>query len=326
MACVRRRQDKWQCQVRRKGFQGRSKSFNQRKDAERWGVLQEHELDLMESRGLTESPPACTMTLAEGLERHSQMVRAGSGEQYLLKAMKRQPIALKVLPAVARQDVIAYRDGRLAKVGAATVAREIWLIQRTFDLARREWGFPALDNVAREVTKPRLPRGRERRLVAGEEFRLLKAARDTRTPYLSAVIRFSLQTAMRQGEILALRWDHVDLARRTALLPKTKNGRARTVPLSREAVRILEGLPRVSGGPFPVSKEAIKQAWKRITVKIGSADLHFHDLRHEAVSRLFEHGLEMPEVMMISGHTDPRMLLRYTHLNARKLIEKLDAA
>lgn len=326
MACVRRRQDKWQCQVRRKGFKARSNSFAQRKDAERWGMLQEREIDLLESRGLTESSPPCNMSLADGLERHAQLVRVGSGEQYLLRAMKRRSIATKSLTALSRQDVIAYRDGRLATVGASTVARELWLIQRTLDLARKEWGFPALDNVAREVAKPRLPRGRERRLIVGEEAKLLAAAKATRTPGLAAIIRFGLETAMRQSEMLGLRWDHIDLEGRTALLPRTKNGRARTVPLSLEAVRILKASSNDVSGPFPASKEAIKQAWKRITAKVGSPDLHFHDLRHEAVSRLFELGLEMPEVMMISGHTDPRMLLRYTHLNARKLVEKLDAA
>jgi integrase len=326
MACVRRRQDKWQCQVRRKGFKARSNSFAQRKDAERWGMLQERELDLLESRGLTEPATPCTMILADAFERHAQLVRAGSGEQYLLRAMKRRSIASKTLTTLSRQDVIAYRDARLSKVGASTVAREIWLIQRTLDLARKEWGFPSLDNVAREVAKPRLPRGRERRLVAGEETKLLMAAKATRTPGLSEIIRFGLETAMRQGEMLGLRWEHIDLEGRTALLPRTKNGRARTVPLSLEAIRILEASSNNASGPFPASKEAVKQAWKRITEKSGSPDLHFHDLRHEAVSRLFELGLEMPEVMMISGHTDPRMLLRYTHLNARKLVEKLDAA
>jgi integrase len=326
MACVRRRGDRWQCQVRRKGFKPRSKSFIQKKDAERWGILQERALDLLESRGQVEAPEACVLTLAEGLERHLQRVRPSSAERYLLGAMKRRPLADRRMTMITRLDIIAYRDARLVEVGPATVAREVWLIQRTFDLARTDWGFSALENPARQVAKPRLPRGRERRLIAGEEEALLQAANAIRTPHLASIIRFALETAMRQGEIVALSWSQIDLEERTALLPTTKNGRARTVPLSLEAIRILKTRQTNTDQVFSVNQQALKQAWKRLTHKAETPNLHFHDLRHEAISRLFEKGLEMPEVMMISGHTDPRMLLRYTHLNARKLVAKLDAA
>jgi len=326
MACIRKRGDRWQCQVRRRGFEPRSKTFAQRKDAERWGVLQERDLDELESRGETAHEIRCDLELADALDRHAALVKPKSGDHYLLTAMKRRPIAKRRLDGLNRTHFIRYRDDRLSEVGPRTVARELWLIQRTYDLARKEWGFTALENFARDVSKPRQPRGRERRLEADEETRLLENAATIKTANLQAIIRFAIETAMRQGEILALDWRHIDLVNRTALLPKTKNGRARTVPLSRRATDILTCLPTRSGRVFATTPDALKQAWNRLVIKAECRGLRFHDLRHEAVSRLFEKGLEMPETMMVSGHTDPRMLVRYTHLSARKLIEKLDAS
>ncbi len=130
---------------------------------------------------------------------------------------------------------------------------------------------------------------------------------------------------MRQGEIVGLRWRHVNMARRTALLPDTKNGESRTVPLSSVAVDLLKALPRsINGEVFPgVTTEAVKQAFIRATRRAKIEDFHFHDLRHEATTRLFERGLNIIEVSSITGHRDLQMLRRYTHLRAEDLAKKL---
>ena len=145
MACIRKRMDPWQCQVRRKGFEPRSKTFAQRKDAERWGALQELDLDNLESRGETSRAVQCDLDLATALNRHAAMVRAKTGDHYLLVAMTRCTLAKRQLDEINRTHFIRYRDDRLTAVGPRTVAREPWLIQRTYDLARKEWGFPGLD-------------------------------------------------------------------------------------------------------------------------------------------------------------------------------------
>ncbi|MFN2302004.1 MAG: site-specific integrase, partial [Gammaproteobacteria bacterium] len=134
-----------------------------------------------------------------------------------------------------------------------------------------------------------------------------------------------LETAMRRGELLSLVWPHIDLARRTALLPETKNGHARVVPLSPKAVEVLKDLrPRATGPVFPeVSNESIKRAFIRAARRAGLDDFRFHDLRHEATTRLFEKGLAMMEVASITGHRDPRKLRGYTHLAAEALAKKL---
>jgi integrase len=117
----------------------------------------------------------------------------------------------------------------------------------------------------------------------------------------------------------------VDLQARTAHLQQTKNGESRTVPLSAAALAILETRerPAESDVVFPATGNAVRLAWERLKKRAGVDDLRFHDLRHEAISRFFEHGLSMPEVSAISGHKDPRMLMRYTHLRAQDIAGKL---
>ena len=124
---------------------------------------------------------------------------------------------------------------------------------------------------------------------------------------------------------MALRWENVDLTRRIAHLPDTKNGEARTVPLSSTSVGVLRALPRsLHGEVFPgLTAEAVKRAFARATRRAGIEGLHFHDLRHEATTRLFERGLNIMEVATITGHKDLRMLRRYTHLKAEDLAKKL---
>ena len=326
MATIRKRGDRWQIQVRRKGFTTRSKTFAQRRDAERWGVLQERDFDLLESRGEVASI-ALDVTVRELLERYRTTVvskkRCAYTETYLVAAMEKRPIGRIGARALKADDVVGYRDARLREVGPAGVARELRLLQHALETARTSWGFSGLANPAKDVKKPVEPRGRERRLRDEEEAALLQAVADCRNEYVEPFVRFALATGMRQGEILSLEWRYCDLKNQVATLPFTKNGRVRTVPLSSCAISILEKLPRTAPCVFNLSREALKQAWARAIARSGLTDLHFHDLRHEAISRFFEMGLEMVEVMLISGHTDPRMLVRYTHLNARKIVAKI---
>ena len=128
-----------------------------------------------------------------------------------------------------------------------------------------------------------------------------------------------------RGEIVGLRWQHVNIKRRTAFLPDTKNDESRIVPLSGVAIDVLKSLPRsINGEVFPgVTTMAVKQAFTRARHRAKMDDFHFHDLRHEATTRLFERGLNIIEVSSITGHKDLQMLRRYTHLRAEDLAKKL---
>jgi integrase len=123
-----------------------------------------------------------------------------------------------------------------------------------------------------------------------------------------------------------MRWDDVNVGAGTVLLRNTKNGHPRTVPLSARALAIIRDMPRFGDMVFGVSANAVRLAWERLKRRARVSDLRFHDLRHEAISRFFEKGLNMPEVAAISGHRDPRMLMRYTHPKAEAIAIKLGPA
>ena len=146
-------------------------------------------------------------------------------------------------------------------------------------------------------------------------------------PKLAPAVRLAIETGMRMGEILSLEWRYVDMAQRVATLPDTKTGDARQVPLSTAAIAAISTLPRhiKDGRVFWTWSRAdsLENAWRRAVKAAGIIDLRFHDLRHEAVSRLFELGLNAMEVASISGHKTLQMLKRYTHLKASELVKKL---
>jgi integrase len=133
---------------------------------------------------------------------------------------------------------------------------------------------------------------------------------------------------MRRGEVLALTWPNVDFENRVAFLPITKNGEPRRVPLSTEAIETLQSIResvwREKALVFPTTANAVRLAWQRAKRRAGVENLRFHDLRHEAISRFFELGLSVPEVSLISGHKDARMLFRYTHLKAENVAKKIE--
>jgi integrase len=173
-----------------------------------------------------------------------------------------------------------------------------------------------------------VPQGRKRRLEDGEEERLLAACDRGRTPLLKQLVILAIETGMRRGELLGLRWEHVHLAKRIVHLPLTKNGESRDVPLSRRATDILTVLsehkrPNVEV-VFPMTGNSVRLAFEHLRVRAKMSNFHFHDLRHEAITRLFERGLNIAEVSAISGHKELRMLQRYTHLRAVDLVARLD--
>ena len=128
---------------------------------------------------------------------------------------------------------------------------------------------------------------------------------------------------MRRSEILNMGWKDVCFEKKIATLNETKNGSPREVPLSQNAQSLLFQLPRSDHKVFTISEYALRQSWERLVKRANIENLRFHDLRREATSRFFEKGLNVPEVALITGHKDPRMLFRYTKLKASDLIAKL---
>ena len=138
------------------------------------------------------------------------------------------------------------------------------------------------------------------------------------------LVKLALETAMRRSELLGLRWEHIDLERRTIFLQLTKNGTSRTVPLSTHAIQILTDMPRnLDDRVFPVTHEVVSQAFNRARRQARVQDVRFHDLRHMAITRLAEKLPNLIELSAVSGHKSLAMLKRYYHPNAAELARKL---
>jgi integrase len=231
---------------------------------------------------------------------------------------------------------------RLPIVSASTCSKEIGFLSAVFNCAIARWGYEHLRNPVVRGLRPKVSRGRERRLEEGEEARLIAEAvlyeaaaklySKGRRVQIAAAIRFALASCMRLGEIAEVRPSRINLAQSTILLPSslTKNGRARTVALAPSGVRLLRGMmPTGPSDDAPLfgSASALGTAFKRIRDRAGLVDFRFHDLRHEAISRLFElTDLSESEIATISGHQTAQMLRRYTHLRAGHIVEKLARA
>jgi len=320
MASIRKRKGKWQVQVRRKGSGAVSRTFHVLKDAQAWARHMEAQAD----RGELPAHPEVLrgVTLHQLVERYMDAVsprkRTHATERVVLKAFLRHPICRRSVADVTTAHFAGYRDERLKELKPSSVRRTLVPIRNLFEVARTEWGLPIREN---PLSKLKLDASD---LRPGEEDKLLNSARQCRNRFVPLIITLALETAMRRSEILAIKREHFDVTKRTLLLPQTKNGRPRTIPLSIPAIELLTKYLPSEGRMFPISANAFRLAWERVKRRAGIDDLHFHDLRHEAISRLFEKGLSVPEVALISGHRDLRMLLRYTHPMAAGILKKLD--
>ena len=249
-------------------------------------------------------------------------------EIYRVQRLLRHPISQTLLSKLKAHQIAQFRDERLEHAGTQAVRHDINLLGHVLKTAKLDWGVP-VENLVQEIRKPPISKSRDRRLKHNEENQLIEGCGEISVTYLIPIITVALETAMRRGEILNIKHEDINESLRTLRIPITKNGHPRIIPLSKKALVTLLGVPR--GGPegqsdyiFSVSPNALRLAWERLRKRAGIEDLHFHDLRHEAISRLFEKGLSIPEVALISGHRDYRMLFRYTHLRAEDIVVKLD--
>ena len=114
-----------------------------------------------------------------------------------------------------------------------------------------------------------------------------------------------------------MKWEHLGLDNKKVLLPMTKNGSSRWVALSDKAIKILKNVPRSNEHVFPITDIALRQSWERLRNRANLINFTFHDLRHEAISWMFEKGLNVPEVASISGHKTASQLFRYVQINGK---------
>ena len=323
MATFRKRNNKWQVIVRHHSIGTKAQSFHCKSQARRWAYELETALEAGQYGKLYPSKITLSDLLNKYLSEVTPKKRGRETEARRIKRLLKDSVSLYTLDDLSPHRLAEFRDRRLSD-GVRACQYDLVIIRHCINLAINEWGLILDKNPADSVKKPASNSARERRLTCEELQLLISASSKTRNTHVLPMIMFALETGMRRGEILSLEWKFVDFDRQVALLPMTKNGTSREVPLSSRAITILEE-QRVKRNhvPFPTNDNAFRLAWDRLRTRAGISDLKFHDLRHEAISRFFEKGLSIAEVATISGHKDPKMLFRYTHLKASDIADKL---
>jgi integrase len=331
MASVRKHGDKWQARVQRKNQPSVAKSFSSKSDALKWARSFESQLDL----GVL-APKQTMPRLMPMVDRYVEEVtptkKGKSQERYRSNQFTKTKLADMQLDKITGELVAQYRDSRLKEVSPNTVRLELAFLSVVFEQCRKEWGF-AVSNPVRQIRMPKPGKPRQRRLEAGEEEALLKSCMESGAHYLQTFVILAIETGMRFGELASVAWENINLDKRTIYLPDSKNGSPRTVPMSTRALNAIQTQPRsIDGRLFSAKPGSIRSAFLIALSKAQALqpesksflrELRFHDLRHEAVTRLFEKGLNPIEVGMVSGHKTMSMLQRYTHLRTSDLLRKL---
>lgn len=333
----------WRAMIRRKGHV-LSETFSLKKDAEIWSRRVESEID----NGKTP-----TKKNVDGIKKFKGLIalhisdmkevgkKIGRSKEYSLKLIEKHLGEVR-LDKLDRERIIAFgktraRDG----AGPVTVGVDIGYISTLLSHGAAIHGLPLTTehvDLAR-IALGRLgligkSRERDRRPTEDEINALIEFFRSgDRTIFpIGRIIRFAIATAMRQDEICRVEWKDLNPRIRTLMIrdrkdPKEKMGNDQSIPLlsvsGYDAWQLLEEQRRSADGNaeriFPYNGRSVGTAFHRACKELGIEDLHFHDLRHEATSRLFEAGFEIPQVALVTGHKDWKMLHRYTHLKPHHL-------
>ena len=328
MASIRNRGPyQWFAEIRRKGYPTARKTFNTKAEAQAWVRETESAMD----HGRFCDPGLLRKTtLADALKRYDTEVsakkRGGFVEAQRINRWLKHPLAVRTLGQIRAGDFALYRDQRLAAgISGSTIRLDLAIIRHMYNVARKEWGMEGLANPIDAITLPSPGRPRNRRLTVDEFDALLGHLHSARNKIVHDIVVLARETAMRQGEILAIHYELIDFDARVLCLPITKNGEERLVPLSTQAMEVLKR-HKPSGGTgrvFDITSNALRLVFNRALARAQIEDFRFHDLRHEAVSSLFERGFNTMEVASVSGHKTLQMLKRYTHLRAADIAKRL---
>lgn len=311
----------FRAEIARKG-QRTSKVFESRQAAKDWAARQE--FLILEAA----EAPVDHGNFGDLLKRYGEEVsptkRSERWEAARLAKFREDSLGKVRLADLKASDFADWRDRRLKAVAPGTVIRELQLMSAALNRARKEWGIVTTNPVA-DIVKPAKPPARDRLPTPDEMERLAYAAGSdlsTATARSFHAFKFGIETAMRAGEIVGLTWDRIDMARRVARLDHTKNGRPRDVPLSSEAIRLLEALPKLDP-VFGLDNRLLDALWRKVRNKAKADGLNFHDSRHAAITRLSKK-LDVLALARMVGHSDLRMLQVYYNETAEELARRLD--
>lgn len=333
---------KYRVQIRMKGYPKLTETFDRITDAKRW--IQLTEAAMHEGRHF-KTIEAKKKTLGDLIDRYIENVlpskpkNAANQEAHLLwwKEKIGYLALADVTPSVIaelRDELLKGRTPRGDIRSPTTVVRYLSSLSHPFTVAINEWGWLE-DNPVRKVSKPKQARGRVRFLDEDERKRLFEACRSSTNLLLFPVVQLAISTGMRQGEIMNLRWEQVDLDKRRIILYETKNDEIRNIPLTGPALKVIEQLkierPFELGllfpGVNPINPVDLRYPWEQAIKKSGITDFRFHDLRHCTASYLLMNGASLPVIAEILGHKTLQMVKRYAHLSEdhkRNVVEEMN--
>ncbi|MDK3073791.1 site-specific integrase [Sedimentitalea sp. JM2-8] len=303
-------------------------TFDRRAAASTWMKKRERELA---RPGAIDALSASDPPLSKAIDRYTQetVKEIGRTKAQVLKSIKTHPIADLPCSTIKSKDIIEFLQSLTAQ--PQTVGNYASHLASIFAIARPMWDFQLDDREMRDAITVARRMGiisrsaqRDRRPTLDELDRLLEHFIERRKKVPQAmpmhkVIVFALFSTRRQAEITRLTWDDFEEKHKRVLVrdmkhPGEKLGNDTWVDLPEEAIRIIESMPRRKQEIFPYSPDATTANFTRACKLLGIEDLHFHDLRHEGISRLFEMGWNIPHVAAVSGHRSWVSLKRYAHI------------
>lgn len=334
MASITLVKGSWRALVRRKGYPTFCQTFPAKKDAEKWARDIEQQIDKAQIIK-PESIMGHRVTVGQLIDTYrklrekSRPVSDDSTEHYTLKALKRGLGPVEV-GRLAVSDLVGYAEARKeAGAGPYTVNMDIGKLGTVLRLTAAHLKLQLRDVVGE--ARPLLNHmgliggggKRDRRPSEDEIVRLIDWLEVNRGKVYADVVRFAIPTALRRGEVVALRWADVDAKKKLILVrdrkdPRQKVGNDQWIPLLNGAWELLQAQPK-GDLIFPVHPQTVSKYFKQACDALGIPDLHFHDLRHDGISRLFEQGFDIPRVAMVSGHKSWNNLKRYTNLRPEDL-------
>jgi integrase len=277
----------------------------------------------------TPTSPWASKTCADAFRRYeievSKTKRGYRWEAGRLAAMAKSPLGAVSMAEVCATHISAWRDLRLRSVQGGTVTREMNLLSHVFSVARREWKWLA-SSPTTDVSRPKANPARDRRVSAKEIEKICLALNwrhdpagvspESKQQRIAIAFLFAIETAMRAGEICALR--RGDVQGQVARLHMTKNGFPRDVPLSSRAIKLWEMVP----DGFGITTQTLDAMFRLARKRAGVEGLTFHDTRHEAITRLAQK-LNVLDLARMVGHRDIKQLQTYYNASAEDIARKL---
>ncbi len=316
------------CDIRLKGYPPQRATFKRLTDAKKW--IQDTESAIREGRHF-KTIESKKHTLADLVERYcTEYLPNNKDRTYSEREQKERTqklnfwndkIGYLVLAEITPQLISQHLEAM--PQSNATVTKYLKNLSHAFSIAVKKWGWIS-ENPVLKVTTPAQPKGRVRFLDNEERAKLLEACKESKNSILYPCVVLALATGMRQGELMGLKWQDVDLQRGVIILHETKNGERRRVPVSGLALELLKEHAKVRriDTPllFPSSRKPqqpieLKKSWLNALAKAEIDNFHWHDLRHCTASYLAMDGASLAEIAEVLGHKTLSMVKRYAHLS-----------